>query len=210
MTPTTTRRVAAVAGVLTAVSIAAAIVIRYGPGTFATSDNSTEPATLTADATAGSGAAFPLLDEPRPVPELRFVDGGGRALTLADFRGRMVLLNIWATWCVPCRDEMPTLDRLQAELGGPAFEVLALSIDRQGIPEVKKFYDEIVLETLQIYVDASGKSARDLGVVGIPTTLLIDQNGNELGRLVGPAEWDAPQLITFFREQFAARDSTNP
>ena len=77
------------------------------------------PVTLEAKLSTGAGFSFTLLEEPRPLPELRFVDGEGRALTIADFRGKLVLLNIWATWCVPCRREMPTLDRLQAKLGGP-------------------------------------------------------------------------------------------
>src|SRR3546814_20203764 len=84
-----------------------------------------------------------LQDAPSALPEVRFTDGGGQPLTLGDFRGKMILLNIWATWCGPCREEMPTLDRLQARLGGPDFEVVALSIDRAGIAVVREFYDEI-------------------------------------------------------------------
>jgi len=177
---------------------------------FATSDNSETQDTAIADTTLQYVSEIPLLDEPQPLPDLHFVNEDGRALTLADFESKTVLLNIWATWCVPCRREMPALDRLQTELGGPLFEVLALSIDRQGVPEVKKFYDEYDLEALRIYVDTSGKTARDLGVVGIPTTLLIDGNGNELGRMIGPAEWDAPELLSFFRDQLAASELVNP
>jgi len=144
---------------------------------------------------------FPLFDKPRPLSEIQFVDGEGRKLTLDDFRGRLVLLNIWATWCVPCRREMPTLDRLQAKLGGQDFVVLALSIDRAGSVVVKAFYEELGLEALQIYVDATMKATRDLGIVGIPTTLLVGRGGNELGRFVGPAEWDDPEIISFLRKQ---------
>ncbi|MFQ5784936.1 MAG: TlpA family protein disulfide reductase [Alphaproteobacteria bacterium] len=152
---------------------------------------------------------FIPLDEPRSLPELRFVDGDGSALSLTDLRGRLVLLNIWATWCAPCRREMPTLDRLQAELGGADFEVVALSIDRQGVPAVKAFYQELGLEALRIYVDKSTKASRDLGILGIPTTLLIGRQGRELGRVVGPAEWDSPEAVALVRrylERPSARD----
>ena len=201
---------AVIACILTLLSVAAVAVALHRADLFATSDGSPAPVTAAAAPSSPPGSGFPLLAEPQSVSELQFVNEDDRALTLADFHGKTVLLNIWATWCVPCREEMPALDRLQTELGGPAFEVLALSIDRQGVPEVKKFYEEYDLEALQIYVDASGKAARDLGVVGIPTTLLIDHNGNEIGRMVGPVEWDAPDLLSFFRNQLAVSGPINP
>jgi thiol-disulfide isomerase/thioredoxin len=142
---------------------------------------------------------FTPLPTPRPVPPLAFVDGEGAARTLADFKGRVVLLNIWATWCVPCRAEMPALDRLQAELGGPDFQVVALSIDRKGIEVVKPFYVELGLGSLGIYLDRSGTAARALGTVGVPTTLLIDREGRELGRKLGPAQWDEPAAVALIR-----------
>jgi len=142
---------------------------------------------------------FAMHDEPRPVQEVTFVDGDARDLSLADFSGKVVLLNIWATWCAPCRHEMPTLDRLQAELGGPDFEVIALSIDRKGASAVTAFYEEIGIEALQLYIDQSGAAQRALQVVGIPTTLLLDRDGKELGRLAGPAEWDSPEMVGFLR-----------
>src|ERR671910_2236958 len=94
---------------------------------------------------------------------------------------------------------MPTLERLQAELGGPDFEVVALSIDRKGLPVVKEFYEELGLRELGMYVDASGKASRELSALGVPTTLLIDREGNELGRPAGPAEWDSPEMVSFIR-----------
>ena len=120
-------------------------------------------------------------------------------MSLTDFRGKVVLLTIWATWCAPCRREMPTLERLQAELGGPDFEVVALSIDRKGLPVVKEFYEELGLQQLGMYVDASGKASRELSALGVPTTLLIDRESNEIGRLAGPAEWDSPEMVSFIR-----------
>lgn len=138
--------------------------------------------------------SFSVRETPRPLPELTFVDGDGEAMTLQAFEGQFVLLNIWATWCIPCREEMPSLDRLQARLGGPDFKVVPLSIDREGLPVVKAFYEELGLKALGVYVDQSGKASGKLGAVGIPTTLLVDRQGRELGRTAGPAEWDSDDV----------------
>lgn len=146
---------------------------------------------------------FAIYAEPKPIPELRFARGDGSPATLESFRGKVVLLNIWATWCVPCRRELPTLDRLQDKLGGPDFEVVALSIDRAGVNVVEKFYEEIGIKYLAIYIDTTGKATGTLKVVGLPTTLLIDHEGRELGALIGPAEWDTPEMITFLRKWIA-------
>jgi hypothetical protein len=105
---------------------------------------------------------------------------------------------------------MPTLDRLQAELGGPAFAVVALSIDSKGLPAVRKFYREIGLQTLPIYVDPSGTAQRGLRVFGIPTTLLLDPDGSEIGRLAGPAEWDSPEMVAFIRGHVERRSGAAP
>ncbi|MPZ10877.1 MAG: redoxin family protein [Kiloniellaceae bacterium] len=150
-----------------------------------------------------STAVMSLHDAPRTLPEIRFADGSGRALTLGAFQGKVILLNIWATWCGPCREEMPTLDRLQSRLGGPDFEVVALSIDRAGIGVVTDFFDEIGINHLAKYIDESGKAAGQLKAVGLPTTLLIDREGREIGRHVGPAEWDTPEMMTFFEQQIS-------
>lgn len=159
---------------------------------------------LTVVALAGPGYAGPpgnfvLHDTPVAVPELQFADGEGKSRSLADFRGKVVLLNIWATWCLPCREEMPTLDRLQAALAGKKFEAVALSIDRGGVDAVKKFYTEIGIQHLAIYVDTSSQVGFALATAGLPTTLLIDAEGRELGRLIGPAEWDAPDMVAFLK-----------
>ncbi|MBP2238819.1 thiol-disulfide isomerase/thioredoxin [Sinorhizobium kostiense] len=138
-----------------------------------------------------------LNDTPKPIPDLRFTDGDGQLHTLADFRGKVVLLNVWATWCLPCRKEMPTLDRLQAALGGDRFQVVTLSVDRQGAAAVKAFFSEIGVRRLAVHVDVSGQALSALAAVGLPTTLLIDEEGRELGRLMGPAKWEAPDMIAF-------------
>lgn len=136
---------------------------------------------------------------PRPVANVEFEDGQGRKRTLADFRGKLVLLNLWATWCPSCRAEMPTLDRLQSRFGGADLEVVALSIDRGGQAVVKSFYDEINVQRLAIYVDATAAAGSKLGIIGLPTTLLLDRTGSEIGRVTGPAEWDSPEVIDTIR-----------
>lgn len=145
------------------------------------------------------GFSFVPREQPRALSEFQFADGDGHTLTLANFRGRLVLLNVWATWCTPCREEMPTLDQLQAKLGGPDFEVMALSIDQDGVAAVKEFYQEIGIKVLRIYVAPSATPPPALKVLGLPTTLLIDRQGKEIGWTMGPAEWDSPQVETFIR-----------
>lgn len=142
---------------------------------------------------------FVMHGTPKPLHAMAFEDGQNRPRSLADFKGRIVLLNIWATWCVPCRREMPALDRLQARLGGPDFEVVPVSIDRGGIEAVKRFYSEIDAQNLGMYIDSSGQLVRALGAVGLPTTLLIDGAGRELARIIGPAEWDAPEIAELLK-----------
>lgn len=113
---------------------------------------------------------FAAQETPQPLPEIQFQDGDGQPKTLADFSGKVVLLNIWATWCAPCRKEMPTLDRLQAKLGGPDFEVVTLSMDRGGADNVKKFFAEIGIEHLALNIDTSGKAMFALDrKPGVPT-----------------------------------------
>lgn len=136
---------------------------------------------------------------PASVPEIQFQDGAGRPRSLAEFRGKVVVLNLWATWCAPCREEMPALDRLQTKLGGRDFEVVALSIDHQGPQVVRKFYDELGIKALQLYIDPSAQAGFKLATRGLPTTLIVDRAGREVGRRVGPAEWDAPRMVEEMR-----------
>ncbi len=163
-------------------------------------------------ALAGGLAAYALLGSPTtalesaqriPLRGVRFQDARGKALSLEDFRGRVVLLNIWATWCVPCRKEMPALDRLQQQLGGPAFEVAAVSID-QDANLVREFYLKHGIKSLALYIDPTTGIASTLRTVGIPTTLLVDEAGREVWRKVGPAEWDAPPSVAEIRKHLPA------
>jgi len=166
----------------------------------------------TAAATVATSVAarpvMPLRDNPQDLLSPPFVDGDGGGLTLADFHGRVVLLNIWATWCAPCREEMPTLDRVQARLGGADFHVLPLSIDRAGLDPVRRFYDEIGIAHLGLYLAEDIRAMAAFAVAGLPTTILIDRLGRELGRLSGPAEWDSPENIALFETTIAEGKNT--
>ena len=155
--------------------------------------------------TGPAGRLFTLHEVPRPLPVIRFRDGAGRALTLADFKGKVILLNIWATWCTPCREEMPALDRLQAKLGSADFEVVALSIDSEGPAAVRRFFSEVGVHALKLYVDPSGEAGGRLALVGVPTTLLVDLSGREIGRRLGPAVWDGSDAVEFIRARLGGQ-----
>lgn len=146
-------------------------------------------------------AAFRWNDPPRRLPEATFADADGATVRLSEFRGRVVLVNFWATWCAPCVREMPSLARLQERLGGPEFTVVAVSEDREGREVVVPFVNKHGLAGLPVYYDGSGTASRALGVTGIPTSLLIDRRGREVGRLQGAAEWDAPDALALIRGQ---------
>ena len=188
-------------------TVIAALILVYELATIVN-----KPAGAPEVATSGSAAAAPVplssqpfsyLDQPAAVPEIKFVDGSEKPMSLADFRGRAVLLNVWATWCLPCRKEMPSLDRLQQKFDPAKFLVLTLSIDRAGIPAVKKFYTDLGLKSLGIYVDQSSAALHQLGLIGIPATLLINADGKEIGRKLGPAEWDSPEVVAALREHLS-------
>jgi len=149
---------------------------------------------------------FVMHSQPRQMPAVAFVSDGGASMQLGNLRGKVVLLNIWATWCPPCKQEMPSLDRLQAKLGSPGFEVVALSIDKdsKGLAEVRSFYSQVGIRNLRIFQDPTGTAGFTLGTVGVPTTLLIDRQGRELGRLTGTAEWDSQEALDFMRRTIAA------
>lgn len=149
----------------------------------------------------GHAGQFSHFDPARPVPPLAFTDRDGAALALESFRGKVVLLNLWATWCAPCVREMPALDRLQAALGGPAFEVVALSIDRNGREAVEPFFARHGLAHLGMYLDPASAAARALGVSSLPVSILIGPDGRSLGRIDGAADWDsaaAEALVRFY------------
>ncbi len=140
---------------------------------------------------------------PVAVSTLTFFEDGEVSRTIADYRGSGVVMNFWATWCAPCVREMPSLDRLQAKV--PGIRVLGLSVDRGGAPVVENFYRQHGIANLDVLADRGGKLMRKLRVRGLPTTLLIDADGNEVGRVVGPAEWDQGPLRALIGRTIEAR-----
>jgi thiol-disulfide isomerase/thioredoxin len=138
---------------------------------------------------AGSGAE---------APSTPFLVGGGER-TLADYRGKALVVNLWATWCAPCVKEMPALNRLSETVEADGIAVLPLSADREGAPVVEKFYAVNGIGHLPVMIDRMGKVARALAAPGLPTTVLYDREAKEVGRVIGPAEWDAPEAIAFLR-----------
>lgn len=147
--------------------------------------------------TGAAQAAQPELvfhDAPRPMPHGSFTDGAGKPIDIGAFAGKVVVMDFWATWCLPCRKEFPALERLQAQLGPQGLVVVPVSVDRKGMPAVDKFYDELGLHGLGKYLDDSRDFAQALGVRGLPTTLVIDAQGQEIARIEGPAAWDGQEI----------------
>ncbi len=156
-------------------------------------------AELGPDLLKGTVAKFALAKPSKPLPDLGFTDGEDKPLTLADFKGKAVLINFWATWCAPCVKEMPSLDRLQAALGKDKFLVLPLSLDGPSRPKVVPFYKDKDLANLGIYFDRSKKVMQGLGISILPTSILVDPAGNELGRLEGEADWEKPEAVALMK-----------
>lgn len=155
----------------------------------------------------GDMAAFVVPKQSQLLPNLSLRDGTDAQRQLSDWQGRTVLMNIWATWCAPCRHEMPALDRLQATLGSDDFEVLAINIDTGDPARPRAFLDKINVDALEFYADSTTSVFKQLKSVGrapgMPTTLLIDANGCELGFLAGAAEWDSPDAMALIRAAMA-------
>jgi thiol-disulfide isomerase/thioredoxin len=150
----------------------------------------------------GEVAAVNIAKGPLKLPDIGFHDAAGKPVTLEHWRGRTVLLNLWATWCVPCRKEMPSLEALERKLGGPDFEVVTVNIDTRDPEKPKAWLKEVGIDKLAYYADPSAKVFQDLKAVGrafgMPTTVLVDPKGCEIGTIAGPAEWaseDAVKLI---------------
>jgi thiol-disulfide isomerase/thioredoxin len=151
----------------------------------------------------GELAAVGVSNAPKPPPVIAFASQDGQAMSLSDFRGKTVLVNLWATWCVPCREEMPALDKLQAELGGPDFQVVAINVDTRNPEKPKTWLQENGIRDLAYYADPAGKLLQTLQrsghVVGLPTTFVVDDAGCEIALLKGPAEWASPDAFTFMK-----------
>ena len=156
----------------------------------------------------GEVAALTMAAAPLRLPDLAFEDGDGKPRKLSDWRGRTVLLNLWATWCVPCRKEMPALDRLQSKLGDKNFEVVAINIDTRDPEKPKNFLKEANLSRLDYFSDQKAKVFQDLKAIGralgMPTSVLVDGQGCEIATLAGPAEWDSDDAIKLITAATAA------
>lgn len=152
----------------------------------------------------GEVAAFTAAKEPKRLPALSFTNGEGKAVTLADFRGRVALVNLWATWCVPCRKEMPALDTLEGKLGGQDFAVVAINLDTGDRAKPRKFLDEIGVKHLGYFEDPTTDVFQNLkrygrAIIGLPATVLVDRDGCELGELAGPAEWASDDALSLLK-----------
>jgi thiol-disulfide isomerase/thioredoxin len=151
----------------------------------------------------GELAALIVPGSPKSLPELSFNDPVGRPTALSSLKGKTVLVNLWATWCVPCREEMPALDKLQAELGGKDFEVVAINVDTRNPDKPKAWLQENGIRNLGYYADPTGKLLQVLQksghLVGLPTSLLVDSEGCEIALLKGPAEWASPDALALMR-----------
>ena len=157
---------------------------------------------------SGSVEDFSRIDPPLPAPADSFKDANGDQLALADFHGKLVLLNVWATWCGPCRQEMPSLDRLEAKLSGEGLVVLPISIDRGGGPVVAMYYYQQGIDHLGIYLDPDHGIQERLKVSALPTSYLIDQEGRLVGTLEGSTQWDSPEAFALIRYYLKASKSS--
>jgi len=163
------------------------------------------PGGLTKELATGNMSAFLIHKIRRDIPEVQFKDGRGTAITLDQWKGRVVLLNLWATWCGPCRKEMPDLAELQKKYGGDDFEVVAISVDRKGAEAAGRFLVETKSTDLNLYIDQSTKVLGKVRAVGLPTTILIDRKGKEVGRLLGPANWSGPEAVRLIKTAIAEK-----
>ncbi len=152
---------------------------------------------------AGDMKKLVIYEAPLALPDIGFTGESGTETSLADYRGKVVLLNFWATWCAPCRAEMPELAALQDTLGGSDFQVVTLATGRNPPPKIDRFFSEIGVTNLPKHRDEKQVLARAMGVAGLPVSVLIDRDGQEVGRLIGEANWNAPEAQTMIRALIA-------
>jgi thiol-disulfide isomerase/thioredoxin len=151
------------------------------------------------DLLKGMMARFELAKPPKPLPDLAFLDADDKPLKFTDFKGKAMLVNFWATWCAPCVKEMPSLDRLQAAMGNDTFVILPLSLDGPSRPKVVPFYEDKKLANLGIYFDKGRKIMQALDISILPTSILVDPMGREIGRLEGEADWEKPEAVALMK-----------
>jgi thiol-disulfide isomerase/thioredoxin len=153
-------------------------------------------------------APFAADSGPQTVPAVAFNDSKANRVSLAQFKGRYVLLNLWATWCAPCVKELPSLARLQSALPKDRLEVIAVDVGRGTAADARSFLDAHDARSLATYVDSNLALLRAFGAYGLPLTVLIDPQGREVGRALGPATWDSPESIDYFRALATPRDAS--
>ncbi|MEJ2116709.1 MAG: TlpA disulfide reductase family protein, partial [Alphaproteobacteria bacterium] len=144
---------------------------------------------------------------PAPMPNVIFVDGEGKERTLKDWKGKVVLVNFWATWCPPCRREMPSLNRLQAKLGGKDFAVVAINIDRTGLEAPRRFITAKGFSHIKVYQDKGGRSFSKMQETSLPLTLVLNREGRIIARLSGPAKWDSSEAEAIIRNAISVSNS---
>ena len=168
----------------------------------------TAPAGVSKALATGALAAFLIKPERKPVADFDFQDGNGQPLKISQWKGRVVLVNLWATWCAPCRKEMPDLAKLEKGLGSEDFEVVAISVDRKGAEASAAFLKETGAEGLKLYVEPTTTVLNALQTLGLPSTVLIDRQGREIGRLLGPADWASPEAVALIKAALAEGTSS--
>jgi len=206
-----TQRPMVIGGALVALIIIGVAIVASRPSTEAppqTAETAAEKPAESASAAPDAAAhadTIALYDTPRPAPPTVFKDANDADVTLAKFSGKVLVVNFWATWCAPCVKEMPTLDALEAKLGGPEFEVVAIAQDREGAKVAKPFADKNAWSNLDFYTEAGGKFMREARLNGLPTSLIIDKTGQEVGRVEGELDWASPGVEKVLRDLMAKK-----
>ena len=202
----------AIAGLAVIIAVAGIYVMQGGSGNGGADGQCQAAADIAKNVKpliTGEVAALVNYDPKLPVGDLTFNDGDGKALHLKDFAGRVVLLNLWATWCAPCREEMPALDRLQKALGGPEFEVVTVNIDTRNPDRPKAFLKDIKVANLAYYADPTMNIfttlKRNGRAIGMPTTMLVDRSSCEIATMNGPAEWDSEDAMKLIKAAIKAK-----
>ena len=149
--------------------------------------------------------AFIFHKEPKEIENFKFQDAFGETRSLSDWKGKVVLINLWATWCAPCREEMPSLDNLKKHFSNEKFDVVTISMDRGGVSKPRKFFDEERIKYLELYIDPTSRLMFKMKAVGLPATILLDPEGREIGRMAGPAQWDSDRAIEIIQKALAPK-----
>ena len=184
---------------LAAIAITAGVAIMANLGTGAGAMDASASRSMDASTLTGDMRKFVVHPQPKPAGTTEFLTIDGDPLTLAEYKGKWALVNFWATWCAPCKKEMPMLDALQAEMGGDDFEVVTIGTRRSPAPLMREFFEEVGIQNLPLHQDPQSPLAREMGLAALPTTVLLNPEGQEVARLMGDADWaseDARTLIT--------------